>query len=121
MGRQGAAASRPTFVVAIQGSLNFAMWGLRDCSSRIAYGGVLVLFLSAWHTRATGRISVEALAVFAALSGVALIYGRAFTRRTALSAEISSNLTLQFVLGFFAVILLSFFRWFRLSASAATR
>lgn len=68
----------------------------------------VVLFLSVWHAKVTGRLSPGTLAVFALICGVSLVWGRLFTRLAPLSCAPGCGLTLQFLCGFLALNTLLF-------------
>jgi hypothetical protein len=65
-----------------------------------AYVLLLTLFLSIWQLRATGRLSVTALAVFAMLGVLSLVYGRMVTRLAFQAPNGARNLTMQFLTGY---------------------
>jgi len=65
-----------------------------------AYVLLLTLFLSIWQLRVTGRLSVTALAVFAMLGVLSLVYGRMVTRLAFQAPYDARNLTMQFLTGY---------------------
>jgi hypothetical protein len=65
-----------------------------------AYVLLLALFLSIWQLRVTGRLSVTALAVFAMLGVLSLVYGRVVTRLAFQATYDARNLTVQFLAGY---------------------
>jgi hypothetical protein len=64
------------------------------------YVTILVTFLSAWHWKTTGHLSISTVAIFAAFSLTAIIYGALVLRLSPLPAKLAGALTLQFLFGF---------------------
>jgi len=68
----------------------------------------VALFLSMWHSRVTHRFSLWAFAVFAALCGLSLIYGRFFIKLTSFSFKATHGFSIQFLCGYLVLNTLLF-------------
>jgi hypothetical protein len=64
---------------------------------------VLVAFLSIWHSKTAGHLSISAVATFTAFSWMALVYGDFFLRISPLSSKLASAFTFRFLFGYFTV------------------
>lgn len=80
----------------------------RNSIHAFLYLALVVLFLSIWHAKVTGRLSASALAVFALICGTSMVWGRLFTRLAPLSFTHGCSLTLQFLCGFLVLNTLLF-------------
>src|SRR4029453_5891340 len=68
----------------------------------------VALFLSMWHSRVTHQFSLRAFAVFVALCGLFLIYGRLFIKLTSFSFKTTHGFSIQFFCGYLALNTLLF-------------
>jgi hypothetical protein len=64
------------------------------------YVTILATVLAAWHWKTTGHLSVSTVALFAAFSATALIYGALALGLSPLPTKLAGSLTLQFLFGF---------------------
>lgn len=69
---------------------------------------MLLLFVSLWHARVTGGLSLAALAAFALICGGSIAWGRLFTGLAPLSFAHGCSLTVQFLCGFLVLNALLF-------------
>jgi hypothetical protein len=64
---------------------------------------MLVAFLSIWHWKTAGHLSLSAIATFATFSWIALVYGDFFLRISPLSSKLAGAFTFRFLFGYFTV------------------
>ena len=67
------------------------------------YIAMLVAFLSIWHWKTAGHLSLSAIATFATFSWIALVYGDFFLRISPLSSKLAGAFTFRFLFGYFTV------------------